>query len=418
MVNETIRQNESNIERSTKSIADVVIKEDIQMIVDRALGSSYTIISYALQQFPGKNLGFMAAHRNLIVTVYNETVGQEEEHSFFVKSMPYGVDSQVSLIEDAGAFRKETTYYNKMVPELVASVEDSVWGAECFLVKNDVMVFENLKSKNFNIKEKFLDIRFVKAALLALAKLHSASILTEERLGKNLLELYPEILTDRLYLREGKTYDWCLAGVEVAIAVAKHLKLDFTLIRQVCDRVYEAILPSKSMRNGICHGDMWSYNLLFDDSKPLPKCLMVDYQIIRYAPIMTDVSLLFYLTTRRIFRKQYETELLTYYHEALCKKLKENHYQAELPTLNSIFYEFEQIRIVGIVTALLYFPIILLEGEESSDSTKSSDNYVKLQFRDRVGVVLDVIQKDMIYREKIKEIVEEIVERAENLLAA
>lgn len=416
MVNETVKTIQGVIQKSTKSITHALAKTDVETILNRALLPARHIIKYDLKEFPGKSLGFMAAHRNLVVTIHNEIVGEDEQYTFFVKCMPYGIDSQVSLIEDARAFRKETTYYSKIVPELTASVKDNVWGAKCFLVKSDVMVFENLKLKHFKVKEQFLDVRCVKAALLALTKLHSASLLTEKRLGQNLLELYPDVLTDRLFIRQGRTYDWCLTGVRVAVAAAEHFKLNSTLIPQICEQIYEAILPSKSMINGFCHGDTWSFNLLFDESTPVPTCLMVDYQIIRYAPIMSDVSLLLYLTTRREFRDKFEAELLAFYHESLCEKLKENNYQEPLPTFNQIVHEYEQVRIVGLVTALLYFPIIHLEGEKSSESTKSSDNYTKLQFSDRVSLVLDAMQGDLQYRDKIHEIVEETVQRAEQLL--
>lgn len=44
------------------------------------------------------------------------------------------------------------------------------------------------------------------------------------------------------------------------------------------------LLPSKKHRNVLCHGDLWSHNLLFkyDANRNPVDCCLIDFQLARY----------------------------------------------------------------------------------------------------------------------------------------
>lgn len=398
---------------------DPITKQDVETVVERALGSQAKVINYHVRTFSDEKLGFLGAHRKLVVTIQNKGIIDKEIHAFFLKSVPYDIEVQASVIEDCGAFYKETNFYKKILPELLKSVKDNSWIAECYLVKTDALVFEDLKSRNFSLREKILDVTSLQSALSALAKLHTSSILAEKRLGRELNELYPDLFRESLFVRGHAFERWIVNSTKVAVAVAKSLGLDHTNIPKMVDRIFEMAVASKSKRNVVCHGDVKSYNLMFDDSLPMPNCILVDFQLVRYVPAMTDVLQLIYLNTMsRAFREENEEELLRHYHEVLCETLRDNDKEIELVSFKEILQEYEEFRLFGLVTTTLYSPINLMEGKLCADLTKDSDGFTNLMFGDRVDMTFKMMHDDPLYRSRITEIITELVQRSKKLLAA
>lgn len=398
------------------SFQDFLKKEEVEVVVNRALGPSTRIINHHVRIYSTEKLGFLGDYRNLIVTVQRDGNIEKEICTFFLKTVPYDIEEQASLIEECRAFYKETNFYKLIMPELVHGLKDKSWLAECYLVKNDLLIFEDLKFRNFSIKDVHLDLPVLKSGLTALAKLHASTLLAEKRLGKSLGEIYSDQLQECLFVRDSKFNEWVCTSVNVLVAIAKQLKLDHACISKVCDRIFELIKPSKTRRNVICHGDCKSYNLLFDDSQPIPKCVLVDFQLVRYVPAMADVLQMIYLTTRRKFRDENEKLLLKHYHEVFREFVRDHDEEIDVPIFSDILQEYEEMRAVGLITSALYSPLNLMDKTLCADLTKDSDGFAKLVFETQDDFVLDLMEKDTFYKDVLIEIVNEIVQRSKQFL--
>lgn len=321
--------------------------------------------------------------------------------------------------QNVSTFLKKQVFFNLSVPELNASISDKSWIAQCYFLKDDLLVFEDLKFKNFEIKAEPLDELHVKAALSSLAKLHAASILAERRLGKSWIDLYPEVLEEGLFVRQGTVYKWFKSSVDVNVAIAEKLGFDHKSVPKVINQIFDKTTPSKRRQNVICHGDLRSHNLMFDDSQPIPKCVLVDFQFLRYVPPMFDVLQLMYLTTRRDFRKKREIEMLKHYHGVLCKTLRNNSDgQVDIPSFSDILEEYEEMRIIGAITAALYHPTILVNGELVAETMTNSDGFADFMYgADRVEFLFKYMERDAVFKDRLVESITELIEISNALLA-
>ena len=264
----------SNTKR-TRPYQDPVNADDVKEIIKRAFGPTVKILNHHVRIFSEEKLGFMGSYRHLVVTIQRPGTTERDLATFFLKAIPHDIEEQALLIQESNAFYKEINFYKRIMPDLMSSVKDKAWIAQCYLIKDDVMAFEDLKTRNFVLKDKHLDAPALKAALTGLAKLHASPILAEKRLGKTFLELYPELFKESLFVREGRFYDWFRTSVDVIVAVAKQLRVDHECVGKVCDKVYKMVLPSTKWQNVICHVDVKSYNFFFDDSvEPVPRCVL------------------------------------------------------------------------------------------------------------------------------------------------
>ncbi|XP_032457906.1 uncharacterized protein LOC116738457 [Nasonia vitripennis] len=165
--------------------------EDVQAVVTKALGPNVKIVDYRAKSYSEVRVGFLGAHSLLEVTVQRDTTTFSEIHSFFVKCIPHNSEKEAKLITDYQAFKRETTFFRDLVPELLKKFKSEQWSPECYLVKDDVLVFENLKMKKFRMSNLILDEAAVKAAASTLARFHAASVVAEKRLKKSFHEMYP-----------------------------------------------------------------------------------------------------------------------------------------------------------------------------------------------------------------------------------
>lgn len=382
-------------------------QQDVEIIVERSFGPNYKIHNYSVKSYSNENLGFMGAHRNFVVQVSQEGSTVKELNTYFLKSVPYNINGQAKFVEDSKMFYKETSFYNLIMPELMKSSKDKSWAPQCYLVKDDAIVFENLILKNYTLSEKYLNLPCLEGALASLAKLHAASILAEKRLGKTFLELYPELMDEVLFSADGPFGVWNERGIDAVVAIAKYLGLDYKIVPKVCHLIYDKILPSKTRRNVINHGDAWSNNLMFNGTK----CALVDFQLIRYVPAMTDVALLIYHNSKKELRDEHEMDLLRHYHKVMCDTLKDGG-ETILPKFEDIVEEYEETRIIATIKINLYFQINKINGKKQVELMSTTEGFNSLLYEDRVPLVLDLMESDELYRDALSSAVRELIDIA------
>ncbi|XP_014233540.1 uncharacterized protein LOC106656894 [Trichogramma pretiosum] len=387
-------------------------RDDVQQAVHNALGSGAQLVDYSLKSMSGDKVGFAGAHQFLHIEATRN--GEKSTLRLFVKTLPYDIPVQVAMIENCKLFVKESKFYESVLPKLMESIKDKHWSALCYLAKEYVLILDNLKDKNFELKGMSLSGLHMKSAIKTLALMHASAMIAEKKLGKSFLELYPEVFQEAVWTRTTKFYDWYTYGVEAAVAVAKRHGLDHARIGRVCGAVFEKAAPSRDgkWRNVVCHGDTWAYNCLFDEAAPLPRCALVDFQMVRYAPATSDVATLLYLATRKDERRKIEKDTLRHYHKELCSALRENEPTIEPPSLEYIVAEYEDMRLIGMVHAMVDRPITQILEIENSDDMDSGDAGMGIVFGKRDELVMKLMDEHPDYKDMVLELIGEIIEYA------
>ncbi|KAJ8680538.1 hypothetical protein QAD02_016325 [Eretmocerus hayati] len=400
------------------SVKNLITLEDVSFVTHRALNhSNVKVKEYRFTPYSDKELGYFGSHWQLDIVI--QVQGEQKNLSLFVKCLPLNCQKQIDFVQEEGIFLEETIFFKDIYPQLIESYCGEKWSPVCYLSKKDILIMENLRDQNYKMHDIFFDkTELLKSALTSVARFHSCSILTEDRFYRESREhntlgkLYPGSFREKTYTKSGGAVRWLQAGINLAVAVADRLGYNSLRLRQSFDQIFDVVRPSQKYRNVICHGDLWTNNLMFDDAKPIPKCILVDFQFIRYGPMVLDILQLIYLSTTKAYRKENEKELIHFYYSILNETILKNKETAETisPKLHDILDAYEDLRLYGCFIASLQFPIALLDPEIVKENTKDSESYEKFIFGDRTDVTLAYMQKNEFYRRIIEESIGELVE--------
>jgi len=393
-----------------KNIDKLLSFEEVKEVAKRALSNDADLLKYAIRPFSDGKLGYLGSHYllDVIATRKKETIAL----SFFLKTVPYEVPDQANYVIKKGVFKQETKFYSVIMPLLREGYHGEPWAPMCYKVKNDLMIFEELNSKGYTIRDKLFDKTLVRAGLNALARLHAASLLAENHLGTSLNRLYPDAFVERAFVHEGISREWFESGIELAAIIAERLGLDPDLIRSTCEQMYHAVKPSCTKANVVSHGDLWGNNLLFNNDVS-PKCLLVDFQLLRYSPLAHDVAQFLYLCTDRSFRETWESTMLRHYYDTLRETLNIHEIPVQIPPWSELIEGMEEQRLGAIITAIICFPTVLI------DETRDAQVMKSVSFSDffwnKKAFIFSNMEKDPVYKRRINEVVIELAELASRL---
>ncbi|XP_012287922.1 uncharacterized protein LOC105703810 [Orussus abietinus] len=387
-----------------------VTSRKIDRLVRRALEkSNRKIVTVKIQQFSAEKVGYLGLHLHVRVITLDKDSSRKDTQEFFVKTIPYHNVAQVYVIEERNAFSKEVIFFDKLVPLMMEGYDGEPWCATCYATEEDTLVLDDLRTRGFTNRSGLFDEELVKSALSCMARFHASSLLTEHRLQKKLMDMYPRAFEEGSFLRTGKIYQWFKAGVDLAVTIAKKLGLDPAEIPRACEEVFRTVEPSPTKKNVICHADIWSSNLVFDKSSP-PKCRIVDFQLIRYSPPVQDVICFMYLTTNRDFRKAQEVPMLRHYYSTLVETMKANNASVEVPTWSEIVTAMEEQRLGAVVSAVIFYPTVLMDRKIATKIFGDPESYANFVYNDRRSTVLEIMKSDMEYAKRIEEAVKELHE--------
>ncbi|XP_014214973.1 uncharacterized protein LOC106644110 [Copidosoma floridanum] len=391
-------------------------KEDVGAAVACSLGPNYEVLEYHLESFAKQKNGIFGNHQLLTVKVESKLVGKAKACTFFVKSPPES-DTIRNDVMDPETFLEEIHFYKEIQPAMASC--GTKWSPQCYLIKGDVLVFEDLRAQGYRAREDLpLDeMDFLRSSLSALARFHAASIATEAKIGKSLREAYPTAFAEKMYSRTNKFGKCTLVGFETIGLMAKKLGIGGKdhLIGKMYELGRESVRYREGRCNVSCHSDLWKNNLLFSETGSAPKCLLVDFQLLRYASPACDLGMLVYLHTTPAFRRKFEFELFDHYYSALRDAVLRSGVGAVVPEYGDLVEDYRQLRLIGMIYAALYLPGIYLRPEDFARLLNDAGELEKWFFADRMTVIGATMDADPAYEEKIRDILEELFEEARRI---
>lgn len=141
-------------------------------------------------------------------------------------------------------------------------------------------------------------------------------------------------------------------------------------------------------------------------------CIIIDFQLGRYAPPAHDIMMFFYLVQNKDFRQRKERELLDYYYEHLSKELSRNDMVPAAVFPKDVFLEScEFYRELGEVSSVLYFQLIIVTPDAVSKFMASPESYEKVMLVDRSEVIIECFKKDEQFRSRMSEAMDEVIRR-------
>lgn len=136
------------------------------------------------------------------------------------------------------------------------------------------------------------------------------------------------------------------------------------------DNSQKAVKRRDDRFNVLCHGDLWSNNIMFQYNEETGKpetCMLVDFQMCFYSSPMLDLH---YFIINSLSRENKITQvdyIIHLYHDNLIKNLKALGFQGHIPTLLELQRDFLDTGAFGLFSAVLVFPVI--KAPASDDST-------------------------------------------------
>lgn len=380
--------------------------EDIEKIVKSAFKGNVTILSHDQQPYSEKKMGFLGYHGRLTIKIRDQE-GNIQDMGFFFKSIPYNNDIQKGFIEEIGVFEEETNFYNEYLPKLRSNFAIEDWSPKIYLVKSDIIVMEDLRLSGFKMVNIPLAEDEIQCAISTVARFHASTILAENQNKKSFLELYPDSFQEKLSKTEnGQRY--FKAGIEAIVSAAMDLELDeVERLPNIIFKSIEFLKPSSSHRNVICHCDLWIYNFMFDDSL---KCVLVDFQTIRYAPMVIDLLHIFYVNTERKFRAKWEYKLIQHYYKVLSDTIRRNNKSVDFPSFEDIWTDYENFRLFGTAVALIELPMALYDEVKKEEIMQDPEAFYNFCFNDRREYIIEYLHTNEAYKNIIKETILEAIE--------
>lgn len=398
-------------------------KEDLEILVSRSLGNGFQILNYHLEPFTENKNGIFGNHQLLTLNLkadFNDEIDARTQ-TFFVKTPPEPSTARKNLL-DKELFIEEIHFYEEIYPILTENNDDDRqrWSPKFYLIKGDVLVFEDLRSKGYRMRQDVPldDMDFLKAAISALARFHAASIFAEMKIGKTLRDAYPNAFVEKLYT-DSTIYSRCTdLGFETIVLLAEKFGIETNLIKKFYKRTCEMVRYREGRLNVINHGDLWKNNILLKENST-PNCLLVDYQLLRYTSPTCDICMLLYLHSTPNFRKSYEFELFDYYYSVLCNRLLTNKslIKPTIPSYDELLKDYKESRLIGMIYAAHYLPGIYLKPEDFSTLLNDSDELEKWLFSERFSVIESTIKSDPIYEKKLKNVIEELFEEGRRIFS-
>ncbi|XP_058800621.1 uncharacterized protein LOC131669631 [Phymastichus coffea] len=335
-------------------------------------------ISLKTEPFSIEKLGYLSEQSLLTIHAQEDIDDRESTHdcTFFAKTLAPESNAFVKRV-----FREESHFYGNFIP-LLRNFHVESWAPQCHLVKENVLVLDDLKSQGFHLAAGKLTTKQLRAAIAALARFHASSILLEKQLKVPLTAAFPGFFGARKFKNDdGPNSRFLATGMEVGESIACDLGLDSKYVTMAYHIVTQGNHLTGSKWNVICHQDLWVNNMMFSEDDE--SCRLLDFQTVAYGSFATDVVQILHLNLDRATRLELENFSLELYHSVL----------KEVLLLNVVH--------LG--------PLVYLNKQFTEEYTRNPVLQQSYDLVSRKDFVKKVMQSDQDYRCRLEEAVKELV---------
>lgn len=389
--------------------------------------NSCSVIDFKLNTIE-EIIGYLGEH--VYIKIWYKNDNDLREINFFGKFYPRP-HLQVDHDLVSGAFCKEIFIYKHLFEKIrnvnIALLDSITLG--CFLTKDKyLLVFDDLRSLGYKTlsKHDYLDYNNVVLVLKTIAKLHASSLIYEEKTSKS-LRPYFDKYTETFYAQNPSHM-----GHISYLASVKGLITEFNIFdiknneickeeykrrtHNICNKIFNLVKPSEKFRNVICHGDLWMTNFMIKYNKEKPiGCVLLDFQLTRYAPPAHDFMGLLYFVTSRKFRKMYLNEFCDIYYKELEMEVSNYGYDLkEMITRQDFDASCEEQKVFATLQTATYYQMIQVKKDYLNEVVKNKKKWNRILYDDRSLIILENCKNDKEYKQKLQDTFENLVELCDN----
>ncbi|CAF4903798.1 unnamed protein product [Pieris macdunnoughi] len=274
----------------------------------------------------------------------------------------------------------------------------------------EVIVFHNIEGYKLFDRFQTIDFEHVSLVIKNLAKLHAFSFITSELHPDKFEEFKQQLNKDVQYSEIRNIPKSLIYYFNASLSVISNEKYKDKLrniSRHIAFILNKYSAPATKY-NVICHADCWHNNIFFkyQGNRPVD-AIFVDYQLVRFASPVTDISYFIYMCTDFHFLSKYYDQLLNIYHGTCSAVLRECNIDIEDVYPRAVFDEqLKEHSQFGLVEALISMKIITAESEEAQKMTE-----IKRQVTNDAQIEEYEIQNQDIFVNRVNGIVNFFFER-------
>lgn len=313
-----------------------------------------------------------------------------------------------------------------MISFMFYVLDPNPWCVKAYVYTDSMVVMPDLSVEGY-VPRHFLDTldyEHILVTTTSIARFHAAYVNYETQKSKDLKrpyrisQEYDHILTEPTFCDS----TWIRACSKLSTNFLKTFStkpyhnlpdLESKLTKLYIDAC-DSLTEYEDTVNVLIHKDLWINNIMFKYENKVPiNAVLVDYQLLRYAPPAFDLMIFLYYITEKHFRQAYEKDIFDYYYKIFVKNLNDG----SIERLEKLGYDkesflkwCERARMFAIVEAVGCTPYVLMDPTTAEATFDDPATYEKYLNEDRSEPVIAHALKCETYKTRILEVTEEFVE--------
>ncbi|XP_066990862.1 uncharacterized protein [Macrobrachium rosenbergii] len=339
-------------------------------------GKGTTLMSWGLQDFTEKGDHYISVISGLVVR-YGKGNSQIDETYIVKLSAPQVTKALRDMVAQGN--KKEILFYRELLPAMNSELKkvglNPLLTPQCLYAnqdsENSVLILRDLCSRNFR---KFpgkscLDISHTRLILQELARFHSSSLLLKAAQGPQFVAKYDFLDKEWYNVTEDAIAFFITlfdGNIENGVAILKVLEGDKRTIRwlqTIKHNVYKILEEMMKERHSLHHCVARGLSGYDEYGNPI-EAILLDFQIVRRASLVTDLHLLLNISVSGTDRKNNLENFLQLYYSSFKQVFDAAGLQVPFQ-FHELFQEYENKIMFGTLWALAVIPMIVSGGEPS-----------------------------------------------------